>query len=251
MKFNIFKRKNKINNETYDDSQLNDVLTPESQKMSRRKKLIIAVTSLIMVVILAFGSYILSLYAVKKDYEYVASLLNLPEPIQEEASNIIIHEVDDCTITYNIKANYTLIGRVVEKHYYLPYSIPNKISRYDFGMAWGEVANEENISKLKFRNDGQRFLHYEYPVPLATKLGGKEMITNKISNNHLIHANNRVLKLIRNVKEGQYIKIEGYLVYVQFEYGYVDWNSSLSRTDHGDGACEIFYVTNITWLKQN
>jgi hypothetical protein len=24
----------------------------------------------------------------------------------------------------------------------------------------------------------------------------------------------------------------------------------LSRTDHGDGACEVFYVTNLTWLKK-
>ena len=162
MKFNIFKRKNKINNEIYDDSQLNDVLTPESQKMSRRKKLIIAVTSLIMVVILAFGSYILSLYAVKKDYEYVASLLNLPEPIQEEASNIIIHEVDDCTITYNIKANYTLIGRVVEKHYYLPYKFINKLSRFDLGIVWGPLLNENLDGQMSFNNDGNRFLKYQY-----------------------------------------------------------------------------------------
>ena len=250
MIFNLFKRKKKQNNEIIDDSQINEIYTPESKKMSKRKKQIIAIISLMMVVIIAFGSYILSLFAVKKDYEYVSSLLNLPEPIQIEAANVINHEVDDCLITYNVKAKYTLTGRVVEKHYYMPYNTINKIARYDFGMAWGEVANEENISQIKFRNDGQRFLHYQYPNSLIQKLGSREAITDHISNNHLIHANERVLKLIRNVKEGQYIKIEGYLVYVQFEFGYADWNSSLSRTDHGDGACEIFYVTNIIWLKQ-
>ncbi len=250
MAFNIFKRKNKATDEPINETQIDETLSPETKKMSKRKKLIIAVISLCMVVIIAFGSYILSLFAVKKDYEYVASLLNLPEPVQEATTNTITHEIDDCTVTYTVKANYTLVGRVVKKHYYLPYNTPNKISRYDFGMAWGEVANEENISQIKFRNDGQRFLHYEYPTSLNEKLGSREAIVDSISNNHIIHANNRVLKLIRNVKEGQYIKIEGYLVYVHFEYGYGDWNSSLSRTDHGDGACEIFYVTNITWLKQ-
>ncbi len=251
MAFNLFRRKNKTNNEIIDETQINEVFSPEAKKMSKRKKQIIAIISLLMVVIIAFGSYILSLFAVKKDYEYIASLLNLPEPIQIESANILTHEVDDCTITYTVKANYTLVGRVVKKHYYFPHNTPNKISRYDFGMAWGEVANEENISQIKFRNDGRRFLHYEYPVTLNEKLGSREAIVNSISNNHLIHANNRVLKLIRNVKEGQYIKIEGYLVYVHFEYGYADWNSSLTRTDHGDGACEIFYVTNIIWLKQS
>ena len=250
MAFNIFKKRNKPNNEVFSETQMNEDFSPEAKKMSRRKKLIIAITSLMLVIIIAFGSYILSLYAVKKDYEYVATLLNLPEPVQEEASDVIIHEVDDCTVTYTVKANYTLIGRLVEKRYYFPHNTPNKISRYDFGMAWGKVANEENISQIKFRNDGRRFLHYEYPLSLSDQLGSREAIVNSISNNHLIHANERVLKLIRNAKEGQYIKIEGYLVYVHFEYGYGDWNSSLSRTDHGDGSCEIFYVTNITWLKQ-
>ena len=58
-------------------------------------------------------------------------------------------------------------------------------------------------------------------------------------------------QLLRNVKEGDYIKIEGYLVYLYYsnEDGRGEWTSSLTRTDRGDGACEVIYVKNITWLK--
>ena len=67
----------------------------------------------------------------------------------------------------------------------------------------------------------------------------------------MIHANNHVLKCLRHVKEGQYIKIEEYLAYVTYKGKNCqeEWNSSLTRTDHGNGDCEVVYVTDITWLK--
>ena len=250
MILNLFKRKKKPNDENQFEE--NEESFDNSSKKSKSKKLIIALVSISLAVILVFCTYLLTLFAVKKDYEYVASLTNLPEPLQIEHTNTITTQVDDYLVTYNIKATYTLIGLVVEKYYYLPYSLTNKIGRYDFGMAWGPLLNKEISDKIKFRNDGQRFLHYQYPNSLISEAGSREAIINSISNNHLIHSNNKVLKLFRNVKEGDYIKLEGYLVDVFYknDYEYGTWPTSLSRTDHGDGACEVFYVTNVTWLKQ-
>ena len=31
----------------------------------------------------------------------------------------------------------------------------------------------------------------------------------------------------------------------------ISWESSLSRNDVGDGACELLYVTNVTWLNKD
>ena len=42
--------------------------------------------------------------------------------------------------------------------------------------------------------------------------------------------------------------MEGYLVYIEAatpKGKTFTWNSSLSREDSGDGACEIFYVTKL------
>jgi hypothetical protein len=67
----------------------------------------------------------------------------------------------------------------------------------------------------------------------------------------VIHSSEHVLKLLRNIKKGDYIQIEGYLIDLVYEKNgnKGNWSSSVSRTDHGDGACEIIYVTNVTWLK--
>lgn len=251
---NLFKRKKKnLYDESFEQNSLET--TGENpnkpiRKMSRKKKIAIAVTSIFLVIAIAVSSFAFSLFYVKKDYETVASFTNMPAPIQEETTGGITKKVDDYTVNIEFKAKYTLVGKVVEKHHYFPYKIANKLSQYDIGMAWGVMSDDTYNDHISYKNNGLRFLNYRYTNKLVEMLGGKEFL-NSISNNHMIHANNHVLKLLRNVKEGQYIKIEGYLSYVSYKNKRYTgtWNSSLSRTDHGDGACEVIYVTNITWLK--
>ena len=117
-------------------------------------------------------------------------------------------------------------------------------------MIWGPLLAEDLEDQMTFKNNGNRFLKYSYKNSLVQKLGSKEAVTDSLSNNHVIHSSDHVLKLIRNIKEGDFIKIEGFLVDVHYSNesskGY--WPTSLSRTDHGDGACEVIYVTNIVWL---
>jgi hypothetical protein len=40
------------------------------------------------------------------------------------------------------------------------------------------------------------------------------------------------------------VELEGYLVYVKGDN--FTWNSSLTRNDTGDGACEVLYVEKIS-----
>ena len=228
-----------------------DYENQQSEKMSKKKKFIIAGISLLLAVILALGIYIATLFAVKKNYEYVASFTDLPDPVQIETTGEIVKQVGDYEVTYELKAAYTITGLVVEKYYYFPNKIDNKIARFDLGIAWGPLLSVDLDKYMSFKNDGQRFLQYRYSNELTQMLGGKNAVVDSISNNHMIHADETVLKCLRNVKEGDYIKVEGYLVYATMKKdNYIGhWNSSLSRTDHGDGACEVMYVTNIKWLK--
>ncbi|MBR7172653.1 MAG: hypothetical protein IKD36_02545 [Clostridia bacterium] len=254
----LFKRKEKNNIEPEKPSQnetsLIDLIEESKTKKSRfskKQKILIAVTSICLALIIAVGAFAFSLFYVKKDYETVASFSNMPEPVQIETTGGVTKSIDDYDITIDFKASYTLVGKVVETYYYFPYKMINKLSRFDFGMAWGAMSDDTYEDYISYKNNGNRFLTYKYKNSLVDILGSKEAVVNSISNNHMIHANNRVLKLLRNVRVGDHIKIEGYLSYVSYksDHSYGDWNSSLSRTDHGDGACEIIYVTNITWLK--
>jgi len=55
------------------------------------------------------------------------------------------------------------------------------------------------------------------------------------------------LKKIKNLNVNDHIKLIGYLVKVNFDNG--TWESSLTRTDTGNGACEIMYVTDVEVLE--
>ena len=244
----MFKNKNSLINE---NMLPYDYVEPEKEKMSLKKKLTIVSLCIFLTLAISLGIYIFTLFNVKKNYDYVDSFVNLPDPVQVETSGEIIKTVGSYEVTYELKASYTIIGLVVEKYYYFPSKIENRISRFDVGIAWGPLLGEDLGKYMSFKNDGNRFLQYRYANELTQKLGSKEAVINSLSNNHMIHSDETVLKYLRNVKEGDYIKVEGYLVYVTMKSkNYVGhWDSSLSRTDHGDGACEVIYVTNITWLK--
>lgn len=248
----IFRKKKEKTAEYQDTLALAGEYTVFNEKPSKKKKLIIAIISVAMCLILACGIYIFTLFNVKKEYETVPSLAAISQPIQKEYSDKIETTLDGYNLTYTIKAAYSLSGKVVEKYYYIPYDIINKIARFDLGMIWGPLLTEDLTDQITFNNTGTRFLKYTYKNSLVQKLGGKENIVNNLSNNHAIHSNEHVLKLLRNIKKGDFIRIEGYLVDVYYSKGnaHGTWPTSLSRTDHGDGACEIIYITNIVWLTE-
>lgn len=240
-------------NEQFDYSNVaGNIFSDEKIRMSKSKKILIAIISFLLIIAVSASFIFFKYFYVTKPFETVENLQNLAMPLQEDASGEIKKVIDGYEVTFTIKANYTLCGMVVEKYYYMPTKIVNKVSRFDFGMVFGPLLSEDVKGLMTFRNNGSRFLKYGYDTRLSKKMGGREAVVDSISNNHIIHSDERVLKLARNVKEGDYIKIEGYLVDMDYvgknQKG--NWPTSLSRTDHGDGACEVFYVTNITWLKE-
>ena len=251
----LFKRKNKQSNSQEESSQTIyetlDSLNQKPKRLSKKGKIAIAATSLILAVAIAIGAFAFSLLYVKKDYETIATFANLREPVQESTIGGITKNIDGYEVKIEFIATYSIIGRVLEKQYYFPRSVINKLSRYDLGIGWGVMSGHEYDDYISFKNNKQRFLTYKYKNTLVDLLGSKETFANSLSNNHVIHANENVLKLLRNVKENQYIKIEGYLCNVTYSNKRYrgSWTSSTRRDDHGDGACEIIYVTNVIWLK--
>ena len=68
----------------------------------------------------------------------------------------------------------------------------------------------------------------------------------------MIPADDEIEALLKKVKTHDYVEIEGYLVKINAKTkngGRFWWNSSTTRSDDGDGACELIYVTGIKWLK--
>ena len=222
-------------------------------KHNKRKRIILISTvfcSLILALYFYFG-----LFHISKNFHELTSLTNLPEPLQTICENQTVTVSGlDYTAEIQYKASYSIYGRVVAKKYYLPTSAKNKLSEYDLGLTWGMLSDPSHDNDISYKHEQERRLTVRASQSLVAKLGGSTGLTRSLSNNHLLHSNEDILKALRNVQLNDYIHIEGYLVYVNIYYNnsssYYVWNSSLSRTDSGDGGCEIIYVTNITWLKE-
>ena len=58
---------------------------------------------------------------------------------------------------------------------------------------------------------------------------------------HLIAANDEVARTLKQIRPGQLITLQGYLVNVNADDGW-RWRSSLTRDDTGANACELIYV---------
>ena len=113
------------------------------------------------------------------------------------------------------------------------------VSPRDYVLAWGELLNEEVDAEIKY-SQSNRWYYYTYsPQSIVTE----DYISTHSANTHIVPSNQGLLRTIKKVKNNDYITLEGYLAIVHFDRG--DWESSITREDTGDGACEILYVTDI------
>ena len=61
---------------------------------------------------------------------------------------------------------------------------------------------------------------------------------------HMIPAHAAVARKLNQVRPGHIVRLRGYLVAVSADDGW-QWRSSLSRTDTGNGACELMWVESV------
>lgn len=164
-------------------------------------------------------------------------------PIQETVQNVYIpvFRFGDANHYLDAKASYEISGQLVSKRRYVS-GFMHKLSPWDYALAWGGLVQQ--LDKLKFKQV-VRFALYKYSAknPVDPHFVGRHF-----SNNHLIPANTNIRKAMARAGKGDKIKLQGYLVYVKSfakKGGSATWNSSLTREDEGNGACEIIYVESL------
>ena len=141
------------------------------------------------------------------------------------------------------QAYYKIHCRVV---HIMPYymGVGGGLSPVDFAVVWGELVKKENYEQIEFKQSGR----WAYFRPKDRSLYDNSFISRHFANMHLIPADEIVLAGLKNVQKYDEIYMEGYLVNIEsFKNGRLSmiWNSSLSRSDRGDGACEIMFITKI------
>ena len=69
-------------------------------------------------------------------------------------------------------------------------------------------------------------------------------IVRSSANMHMIPADAHAARALAQVRAGDNVRIEGWLVEADAPDGW-RWRSSLTREDSGSGACEVVYVCSI------
>lgn len=115
------------------------------------------------------------------------------------------------------------------------------IAPVDLALGWGPMSVAGVINDLKFSQSG-RWYTYRWKGDPPLEPGS---IAKHSANTHCLPADDRVRAQLLKVKRHEMVKLEGYLVQVDGDDG-GHWRSSLSREDTGGGACEVFWVTQLT-----
>ena len=189
---------------------------------------------------------------VAKNVNYGKNLDSIPSPIQASAKGKITKKVGNSSYVLTRVASYKISGRVVCVCHYYGATVFDNISPIDIGLSWGTLARNENNKKVTWWTNDDRHLFCEYPDSnWVTKMGGSAKIDSSFSNNHIICSDRKIEEKISTIREGDFVQLTGYLVNVvcDSDDGYIyEIKTSTTRNDIGDGACEILYVTDVSWL---
>ncbi len=114
----------------------------------------------------------------------------------------------------------------------------------DLALGWGPMSDQSVLDRLSI-SQSMRFYFYEYrqPPPIP-----KEEIVSHSTNVHIIPANAEIASTCKSLRAGQLVHLRGELVEAKRPDG-ATWHSSLSRTDTGNGACEVMLVEEVTVLE--
>ena len=138
----------------------------------------------------------------------------------------------------NRLAHFEATARVLStESYYLGREA--ELSPIDLALGWGQMSDERVLDYFSI-SQRQRWYYWKYkelPIP-------KDEVIRSSANMHMVPADDYVKRRLKKVRRGEIVRIKGYLIEANGHDGW-RWRSSLSRTDAGNGACEIVFVEEI------
>lgn len=144
---------------------------------------------------------------------------------------------------YRITAldEYSLTAMVMSRKRYW-FDHQTDVSPVDLLLGWGPVTVEPNLSNIEYSQDG-RWGNARFGPGID--ITGRR-INLSTANTHMIpeFGNGDVRKRILRARRGDVLTMKGYLVRVDGPDGW-KWESSRTRRDYGNHACELFYVTEV------
>lgn len=236
-----------------------DTNMKKRQKRSENRFKLPIIVGIVAIVAIVVGYKVINGIYAKR------SISGIPEPVQidlegrERAEGHIVHGADVGRPGYEMKMNYLakydIKGLVIDTYHFKDETAYDKSFPVDVGLGWGDFAANRDIFDC---NNGPRKLGCSASGENMKKIGANMTVFDMMSNNHLSPSSREIYDKMMKIQAGDYVEIEGYLVRVEVvddQGDSFEATSSLSRTDHMDGAfdrtntgCELIYVTSIEWL---
>ena len=196
--------------------------------------------SALLAITLAFSVY----FYLHRPISYPAGVLVESEPEQiaiSDGQTLIEHG------EYHLKplARFSLDARILHRKDY-GYDRSAKLVPVDLALGWGVMSDQAVLDKIKI-TQSMRFYWYEYRLPPPIT---KEQIISHSTNLHVIPATPAIASFCKSLRQGELVHLDGELVEATGpEIG--TWRSSLSRTDTGNGACELMLVETCSKLNRS
>lgn len=187
--------------------------------------------SALLAIALAFFGY----FYLHRPITYPAGVLIDSEPAQTAIADgepMIAHG------EYQLKAlaRFSLDARILHRKVY-GYDRESKLVPVDLAIGWGLMSDQAALDRIEI-SQSMRFYWYEYQFPPPIP---REQIVSHSTNLHVIPATPAIASFCKSLRQGELVHLEGELVEATGpEIG--TWRSSRSRTDSGNGACELMLV---------
>lgn len=137
-------------------------------------------------------------------------------------------------------ARFILDARVLHRKTY-HFDHEAALAPVDLAVGWRQMSDQSVLDQLTI-SQSARFFYYEWkgvpPLP-------PREIASHAANLHLIPADDVIASRCKSLRSGDLIHLSGLLVQASGP-GIENWRSSLSRTDTGNGSCELVWVESLS-----
>jgi hypothetical protein len=157
------------------------------------------------------------------------------EPLQADVSKEPWQEKN---YTLTPLANYEITARILSKKFYTSERAA-ELSPIDLALGWQEMSDSKILDDLTITQKDRW-----YYVSWRNSMLERDDIIRHSANTHILPATPEVAELVNTVGKNEVVRLQGYLVEVTSKDGFL-WRSSVSRTDTGDGSCEVFWVESV------
>lgn len=199
-----------------------------------------AATIVILLVAVVAAAVLISNCTANSGYKYPMGKLMAPDqPIQKDLKKKNQKTWNRDGYLIKALAEFEITARVIIAERYWS-DREADLSPVDLTLAWGPASDTAVLSQFEFYKL-HRYYRYEWDSPGAPS----SVVKANSANMHMIGAMPSVEKTLKKVRHEDIVTIKGYLVRVEATDGW-SWQSSLTRNDSGDGACELVMVEEIS-----